>query len=119
MPQEIIDLDAILKPPKRVRIGGTVYKLPPGIPVEVFLAVNKAAAEDRPDPESLANLASDVLKLFQWGQPEMTALPPGMLLDQLLLLISAVYGEASEDDADPPSKGGTRSTSRKRSRSGS
>jgi hypothetical protein len=99
MPTEIIDLDVVLDEPKRVRLGGNVYTLPPQIPVPLYLKIK--ARQESPDESDdvLEGLHQQVLELFQVHQPDMTAVPAGM--GQLFQIIPAVYG------AGPDPKKGT------------
>lgn len=117
----IIDIGFLVEP-RQVRLveGGTVYKLPPDVPVPLMLALEHYA-----DAEITTDLVEDlygqVLALFQVYQPDLDRVPIG--LTQLMTLVRRVY--AAEEEEVPPPKpkraGGTRNTKRppKRSRSSS
>jgi hypothetical protein len=125
MGQQIIDLDEVLGDDKRVRLGGKTYTLPPDIPTELYLQINKAAGEGKAlEPENVEKLQAGLLELFQYGDPKLTKLP-SMSLAQLFAAIPRIYGATSkddgEDDAAPPparpTRGGASTKSRTRTRS--
>jgi len=119
-PVKIIDLDEILGEPKRVKAGGKTWTLPPDLPVELYLEVNRAA-EGETELETIERLHDNVLELFRYGQPDMVKLP--ISLAQCVLLIRLVYGnEEQEPDGDGPpprarTRGGASSKPRKTTRS--
>ena len=132
MPTEIIDLDELVAAPKKVKLRDTVYTLPAELPVETYLRLRAAeqaaaaaqeAGEDTDENERIEELHDLLLQLFREYQPELEALPGGLV--QLFSIIPRVYGAKSgeEDDADPkPAKtrartGNATTRSQKQSRS--
>lgn len=119
MPQEITDLDVVAGPPRRVRLGGRIYILPPDLPIETYLKINQAANREDTQPESdqFADLYETLLELFQVHQPRVKRLPIGIVT--LLQAIPTIYGPGNASESEPagrPTKarGGTRSTPRRR-----
>src|SRR5690242_7249738 len=113
MSTKIIDLDAVLGDDKKVRLAGKTYTLPPDIPVELYLKLNRESEQERTDAEVVSELYEDVLGLFKYGDPKITKLP--ISLGQLLIAIGRVYGSDSEPGVeDPPTRrtAGSRSSSR-------
>lgn len=92
---EITDFDALIAPPKRVKLEGTWYELPADIPLELMLAIGSAEAAQ--GEEGIAGMRAQMLKLFQIHQPKLTALP-GTLTD-LVTLVPLVYGSPSQKKA--------------------
>lgn len=116
MAQKIVDLDVVAGDPKKVRLAGHVYTLPPDLPVELYLRINRFAAES-PDDDQIAMLYEQVLELFRYKDETVKELPIG--LGSLFTVINTVYGSSTEE-TDPPTRGGTPSSSpsrTKRSRS--
>jgi hypothetical protein len=111
MSQKIVDLDAALGEPIRVKLKGTIYKLPPDLPVELWLALGETdddtagedAAELTPAQKAEAmrveveDLYTMILDLFREHQPTLEKLPIGM--GQLVTLIGNVYGQKPDQDA--------------------
>lgn len=120
MSSEIVDLDAVVGPPKKVRLGGTVYVLPGDIPVELYLALNQAAqAEEAGDGDQVEILYEQLLDLFRIHQPDLETLPLSMT--QLVQAIPTIYGGADTDEGKEPPKRtrasrGTASTRQRASR---
>ncbi len=126
MAQRIIDLDAAIPAAIGVQIDGEIYDLPGDIPIPDLIALERAVA-DLEDPESttpatvrMETLYEQVLDLFRVRQPDLEDLPLGP--ERLGALIVGIYTKAAdEDDAEAaPGKakprGGTRSTSKTRSK---
>lgn len=91
MSSEIVDLDAVVGPPKKVRLGGQVYVLPGDIPVELYLALNQAAqAETDGEGDQVEILYEQLLDLFRTHQPDLESLPLSMT--QLVQAIPTIYG---------------------------
>lgn len=113
MPTEIIDLDDLLEKPKRVKLAGKVYTLPPEIPAPLYLqmkAANQAREEgvDSPAEQDRVEIVyGEVLELFQQHQPELEELPVGIV--QVFRIIPRVY-MAEESDAAPKAKPKPRTT---------
>ena len=128
MAQEIIDLDIVAGPPKRVRLGGRIFLFPADLPVETYLRINLAARAEDPgsEPDQFADLAEQLLELLQVHQPQLRRLPARIGLVTLLQAIPVIYGPGQPEDesARRPTRaraagtrnGRTRTTSR-RSRS--
>jgi hypothetical protein len=123
MAQRITDLDELLGDPKKVRLNNVTYTLPPDIPTELFLHINRAAAEgNATDLDNVERLRDGLLELFRYGDPKMTELPP-ISLAQLFALIPRVYGADDEDDGDAapprarPTRGGASTRTRSRTKS--
>lgn len=97
---KIIDLDALIAPPIKVKLGGKPYLLPADIPMELFLAV-KAREEREGDEADIVDAMKDqLIALFQVHQPAMKDLPPGIGMRQMFQIIPTIY--RGEDDADEP-----------------
>ena len=60
MPATIIDLDVVLDEPKRVKLGGEVYKLPAQIPVPLYLKI-KARQETEGEDADIVHSDGDQL----------------------------------------------------------
>lgn len=116
MPSDIIDLDEILPDDKRVKLQGTIYTLPPEIPVELFLRINKMSDDGVAEDQQVGRLYEEILELFRYKQPDLEKLPLG--LGQLMGAISQIYGNR-EADAPRPPRAGTKSTRKPRRRSAS
>ena len=112
MPQiQIIDLDAALPPDKQVRIGGEVHTLPGDIPVELFLRIQRAAAELEAATTagdvtaSIGDLHEAILTLFRERDATITHLPLGT--GQMASLLMRVY-LAAEVPPTTPTSGATK-----------
>lgn len=133
MPTDIVDLDELLDTPKRVKLGGKIYKLPAQLPVPQYLRLR---AEEAAYQEALATNDADfdqrvrdlnelLLELFHVHQPEMETLPAGLL--QMFAVIPRVYGGTApagggDDDPKPTTRartgsGNTRARKTSKSRS--
>lgn len=119
MPEKIVDLDALAGDPVRVKIRDRWYRLPPDMPVELYLRLT--AVENAPEGEAtdeIRRMADEVLKLFQdpaFGDPSIRALPP-IGIKQLLGFLIQVYGDQAAEEADgapPPRRPGRRSRPRR------
>lgn len=113
MATTIIDLDDILGADKQVRLKGKVYRLPPDLPVELYLKIQRAAGQDVTETEIFETLYENILELFRYKQPGLKELP--LSLAQLVTAIPTIYGgdEAADGDAAPPprTRGGRSSKS--------
>ena len=91
-----VDLDALAPLPKRVKLGGKVYKLPGDMPMPLFLRVqNYEQRVEKGENENilLAELQDELLALFQVHSPTLKVLPEiGVLV--LLQSLGAIYGGA-------------------------
>lgn len=120
MATKIIDLDEFLGADKQVRLGGKLYVLPPDLPAELYLKINKFAQTDASELEMVEALYDEVLGLFRYKDPKLGTLP--ISLSQLVVAVGRIYGDAAEGDATPPparrTRGGAASskTTAKRSR---
>lgn len=131
MSTALTDLDALVAPPREVRVGGRDWKVPASPPVAWMLAYEQlvTALDDSTTERDLVVLVRDqVTGLFEIHQPGETDAIHAALgqLDASTLLraIGAIYGDQGpEADAAPPTRAkakaraGTRSTSRKPNRS--
>lgn len=117
MPQKIIDLDALVGPPIKVKLAGTIYELPPDLPAPLFLKVCAYAESDLSEAEMAEDLYGELLELFRTHQPDLEELPIG--LSGLIRAIPAIYGRPAPEaeGGARPSRAGTKSTSRKRPKS--
>lgn len=109
----IIDLDDILGEDKLVKLQGETYRLPPDLPVELYLKIQRLASQDASETEMIEALYEDVLTLFRHKKPDLKELP--LSLAQLVTAIPTIYGGgADEDDAARPqrTRGGASSRSR-------
>lgn len=110
MPEKIIDLDAVVGDPKKVKLRGKTYTLPPDMPVELYLRLTQLQGEEDPDTDQIRAMHDEVLKLFRdsfYGDPKLTALPEGLGIKSLMRLIIDVYGEQVDEEepkAAPPRK---------------
>lgn len=134
MPQEIIDLDVVAGPPKKVRLGGRDWTLPADLPVEIYLKINQAekdtaAAEQAAtargekldETAQFTELRDILLDLFQIHQPTLRALPRELGLVTLLQAIPKIYGPQGDPERPegarptrPRARAGTTSTRRRR-----
>jgi hypothetical protein len=114
--QKIVDLSDVIGPPKKVRFheDGEVFKVPSDIPAGLYLRLTSMGDEELDDDLAAREVYDEVLRLFQVHQPDLEELP--ISLGQLLVVIPRIYGgePADEEGGDRPSKGGTRSTSRRK-----
>jgi hypothetical protein len=114
MATQITDLDAVLGDPKKVRLGGRIYTLPPDLPVELYLRINQFAKEGLGDVEMVERLRDELLELFRYADKTIKTLPLSMT--QLVTAIGTIYGssDTEETPARPPrTRGGATSSSRK------
>lgn len=118
MAQEIVDLDVVAGPPKKVRLAGKVYTLPPDLPVELYLRLNQQAQAEMSDHEQIVELYNELLELFRYGDPRIRELPVGLVT--LISAIPTIYGSLEPPEPEPvgrrpPRRGqaGTRSTPRR------
>lgn len=112
---QIIDLDAILGDDKQVRLAGKTYKLPPDIPVALYLKINKFSQEENPDMDLIEMLYRELVKLFQYGDPKLQELPIGVT--QAVQAIQVIYGAPDAEgngQGPPPTRGGKTSSTRSR-----
>lgn len=115
MSTKIIDLDELLGPPKRVKLAGETYTLPPQIPAPLYLkmkAANEAreeGADDDAEQDRVEIVYGEVLELFQQYQPDLEELPVGIV--QVFQVIPRIYMAPEESDAAPKA---TRKTTRAR-----
>lgn len=105
MATPIIDLDELLGEDKQVKIRGVTYRLPPDLPVELYLRVTHAAEKDLTDDQMVNLLYDALLELFRYGDPKITELPLGVA--QMVAVIPAVY---SPPPVDGEGKGAERPT---------
>lgn len=113
----LIDLDAVVGSPIRVKLRGEEYKLPPDLPAPTMLLFMEfedrvAAAEKKGDDsainEALRDAYEEVLGLFQVYQPELETLPISM--EQITILVVELISEYSdESNGDRPTKPTARS----------
>lgn len=117
--QKITDLDVVAGPDKQVRLGGRVYRLPPDLPVELFLRINQfaeAGGENASDASMVQTLYGELLSLFQHRDPSVKSLPIGM--NTLVAAIGQIYGDQDESAAGestparPTRRAGTKSGSK-------
>lgn len=114
MSQKIIDLDALVGPPKKVKLGGDIYKLPADLPAPLFLKISTYADSEMDEAEMFADLYDELLDLFRVHQPDLDDLPIGVA--QLVLAVPKIYQDGvseTEEGGARPSRAGTRSTRRK------
>jgi hypothetical protein len=112
--QQITDLDAIIGPPKKVKVNDETFTLPADCPAELYLKLTAyISAEDLDEHEAAEDLYDDILGLMQVHQPDMETLPFGLV--GMIHIIPAVYGGTEDAAPDRPSRG-TRSTSRPKGR---
>ncbi len=72
---DIQDLDVIVPEPKRVKFGGVEYELPPDLPMEIFLRINRSGAyvneNGEPDQvKQIESLTDSLADLFTWQLEE-------------------------------------------------
>lgn len=114
MSQKIIDLDALVGPPLKVKLNDKVFKLPPDLPAPLFLKISTYAESDLDQVEMAADLYDELLELFRVHQPDLEELPIG--ISQMVMAIPQIYQDgasAAEEGGARPSRAGTRSSSRK------
>jgi len=111
MRSDLIDLDELLGDDKKVKVGGTIYTLPPDLPVELYFKINRFAGTDATDVEMIETLYAEVLQLFRYKNPDLNEIP--LSLSQLVSAIGRIYGSGEVEDAPPPPARGSRSTSKK------
>lgn len=114
----ITDIDEILGTSKKVRLHGEIYELPPDLPVELYLWINRLNDRDEADEmseiEMVEKLYGEVLELFRYKRPDLKTLP--ISLPQLVAVIPSVYSQqdAEEDEGPRPpqrkASGGRRQT---------
>lgn len=119
---KIIDLDEVVSDDKRVRLGGKVYVLPPDLPVELFLWINKVNDDGSTEVEMVERLYTEILNLFRYKDPKLESLPLSM--PQLVTALAKIYGtpddEPDGDDGRPPRRsrsGGATSSAPRRTKS--
>lgn len=123
MTSTLIDLDAVVGPPLKVKLKGTTYTLPSDMPVELWLAIN--ATQEMADSTAeeveaqVREMHRLMLELFREHQPDLEGLPIGMR--QLAVAIGVIYspnqdsGKAQPKATRKPARrGSTTSRARKR-----
>lgn len=98
-----VDLDALAKPPKRVKLGGKVWKLPGDMPMDLFFRVQ--AFEQRIDAGEdqvgvLAEIKDELLDLFKVHQPTIKALP-NMGVLELAQALPRIYAPGTAGEPRP------------------
>ena len=91
-----VDLDALAPTPKKVKLGGKVYKLPGDMPMGLFFriqAFEQRTAAGEAETVLLAELRDELLGLFQAHQPNLKELPEMGVL-ALLASLGTIYGGA-------------------------
>lgn len=117
MSQKIIDLDALVGPPKKVKLGGEIYSLPADLPAPLFLKISTYGDSEMDESEMFADLYEELLELFRVHQPDLEDLPIGVA--QLVLAVPRIYQDGvseTQEGGARPSRAGTRSTSRKKTK---
>lgn len=105
MSTEIIDIDALLGEPKKVKLGGKIYTLPAQMPVGYYLRMRnrqKERAENKENTDTIETLYEETLELFKTNHPDVKELPLG--ITQLLEVIARVYNPdvfEQDNEADP------------------
>lgn len=99
-----VDLDALAPSPKKMRLGGKVWKLPGDMPMELYFRLQsfdeqiKAGADET---GLLASLRDELLELMQVHQPTLKELPAGIGLRTLIGALPAIYSGATEGEGTP------------------
>lgn len=98
---KFVDLDKIVSPDIRTKVGGHKYVLPGDMPADLYLEVNARAQEDEAttDYESIRDLHERVVELFRYKQPDLKTIP-GMSLRQLFSAVGEIYGPGDGDSED-------------------
>lgn len=117
---KIINLDEIVGEDIEVTLNGETYRLPPDLPVELYLKLQRIQAQveagNADDAEITREMYEEILDLFRYKQPDLESLPLGMT--QASNLITLVYGQSADEvqeEAPPPKRpAGTRSTRKPR-----
>lgn len=111
--ENITDLDVLVPSPKRVRLGGVVYRLPGDMPLETFLRINALASaegEGRSLESAVEDTIDAIIDLFT-----REALPEANVdraklrsdltargFDFVMSLMNHVYPAAADDEVEPP-----------------
>lgn len=114
MMSDLIDLDAVMQPDLRVRLGGVDYRLPGDAPSEVLLRISvladelaKQSTSANFDPEQLLGVRTElgeaVEELFRIRQPELDSLSlSDTQIAQLMEALFAHYFPKDEEGGDRP-----------------
>lgn len=128
MPEDVINLDELGGPAKKVILDGVEYVLPGDLPIDLYIEMAEAERRfDEDDADDLAILKSlrdRVLELFQFHQPDLEELPRAAGFRAILQLVGTVYrstgGDGGEEqaaleagDEDPPTRRSSRKTGSK------
>jgi hypothetical protein len=113
-----VDLDALAPAPKRVRLGGKIYKLPGDMPMDLYIRIQsygqrlEAGADET---SMMQQLADDLLTLFQVHQAALKALPSIGVVG-LVQALPAIYGRGGLGELAPPVAAPNRATRRAKTR---
>lgn len=103
MSDEIIEVDELIGPNKKVRIAGQVYDLPGDIPIDTFLEIanmeERLEDEDVDEAELMISLRDRVSELFLLCDPEFEW-PPTLGVTATVRLVGLVYRGAAARDAE-------------------
>jgi hypothetical protein len=101
-----VDLDALAPRPKKVKLGGKLYKLPGDMPMPLFLriqAFGQRTEQGEDETVLLSELHEELLGLFKVHQPALKALPEIGVLT-LLQSLGAIYGGGAAADPTPANR---------------
>lgn len=109
---EIVDLNVFVGPPRKAKLGETIYLLPRDIPAELYLEVLdlQSRPDELDDQGVVRKLHRDVLELFQVHQPDMERLPAAVTIPVLVRMIGHIYSGTAEPDPPKPRASGSRGT---------
>lgn len=106
-PVEVQDLDQLVRPARYMKLGGSQYRLPGDLPLEIYLALN-AGDDDEDETVGINRVLQTLADLFAWEAPDVekepiratvTAVLRGRGLRYLLSLAREIYRE-KEDAAE-------------------
>jgi hypothetical protein len=101
MPEDVINLDELGGPAKKVILDGQEFILPGDLPIDLYIEMAEAERrfedEDADDLAILKSLRDRVLELFQFHQPDLQELPRSAGFRQILQLVGTVYRSGGGD----------------------
>jgi hypothetical protein len=109
---DIIDLDALVRPNKQVKLNNVVYSVPGDLPLEIFLRINHAGEEETEDETKAMEMMIDaIVDLVNWLTPETDKSLSKLNIEQavkrfgirgIMQVLNVIYKEDEEKKGDDP-----------------
>lgn len=103
LPADVQDLNALLKPRRKVRFGEVTYQVPGDMPMEVYLSLELGMNDETSEADTGRLLKSAFIDLLAFYdidnmplRSQIEADMRGMSLGQILLLCNSIYRQEKE-----------------------